>query len=107
MANSIRDIPGASTNALIARDEGATVSGRHSNVRRPEPADPVGLDAVTTTLTSLGSVLGAANKAASSLSSFRAGLVAALKTGIASGTYRPNPDGVARRVAAALRGMKS
>lgn len=106
MANSIQNIPGASTNARIGSDEAATTSGRHLDVRQPEPPDRAGLDTVTT-LTSLGSVLGAANKAASSLSSFRGGLVAALKTGIESGTYRPNPDGVARRVAAALKGMKS
>lgn len=107
MANSIRDIPGASTNPIVASDVGATASGRRTDVRRPEPPDQVALDTVTTTLTSLGSVLGAANKAASKLSSFRVGLVAALRTGIASGTYRPDPNSVARRVAAALREMKS
>jgi flagellar biosynthesis anti-sigma factor FlgM len=60
-----------------------------------------------TNLSAVAGVLGAAAKTASSLSPIRAGLVARIKQQIASGTYRPNPNAVAARVALALRDRRS
>jgi flagellar biosynthesis anti-sigma factor FlgM len=57
----------------------------------------------TTDLSSLGSFIAFAAKAANAQSSMRPGLVASLKAQIASGTYHPDPDEVAARVAAALQ----
>jgi anti-sigma28 factor (negative regulator of flagellin synthesis) len=53
-------------------------------------------------LSALGNFIGTAAKAAMAQNSFRADLVASLKAQIAAGTYHPDPDEVAARVAAAI-----
>ncbi|MGO9356785.1 MAG: flagellar biosynthesis anti-sigma factor FlgM [Xanthobacteraceae bacterium] len=61
-----------------------------------------GSESDRTDVSGAGQILGHALQAAESLSSFHSGLVSELKSQIASGTYRPDPMGVAGAVAKAL-----
>jgi flagellar biosynthesis anti-sigma factor FlgM len=56
-----------------------------------------------TDLSNLGNLIATAAKRASGQSSIRSDVVAALKAQIAAGTYHPDPNEVAARVAAALK----
>lgn len=60
----------------------------------------------STRLTPLGGLLGPARQTAGSIESFRPDVVASVKQQVASGTYRPDPNLVAQRVAAALNAVK-
>jgi flagellar biosynthesis anti-sigma factor FlgM len=60
-----------------------------------------------TTLSPLGQILDSVTQNATPTSSFRPGLVEYLRGAIANGTYQPNADRVAQRVAQALSSLRA
>lgn len=103
MANPIRDI-GVQQSELAV--ETASAASARAVRRDPQGASveptiqPV---SDSTSLSPLGGLVGSAKSI--SVQSFRADLVARLKAQVASGTYRPDPNLVAERVSAAVKGM--
>src|SRR5262245_23861140 len=98
MANSIVNLPGVSTGAVQAPRDEATIAAPARN----QPTDVVTAQpAADAELSTLSAVARNAAKLASSMTSYRADLVSKLKTQIAEGTYRPDPQAVAGRIAAA------
>jgi flagellar biosynthesis anti-sigma factor FlgM len=104
MANSITGIVGTAAGQadLLATSQASqqTVQGASPSANDPAPTTQIS-DA--TNLSSLGSFIATAAKRASGQSSMRSDVVASLKAQIASGTYHPDPNAVAARVAAALK----
>jgi len=105
MANSIPGIGGSSPGPQIdlletSRASKQGVQGASSSASDRAPSTPVS-DA--TELSNLGNFIARAAKLAGAQGSIRPEVVAALKAQIAAGTYRPDPDEVASRVAAALK----
>jgi flagellar biosynthesis anti-sigma factor FlgM len=104
MANSITGIGGAAAGQtdLLQTSQATqqTVQGQS-----PSANDPLATTQISdaTSLSSLGSFIATAAKRASGQSSTRSDLVASLRAQIASGTYHPDPNAVAARVAAALK----
>jgi flagellar biosynthesis anti-sigma factor FlgM len=105
MANSIVSVGGTSPNTQTdilevsrAPQQGVQSSSQSSNdaVAPSEVGD-------ATELSGLGNFIATAAKRASGQSSMRSDLVASLKAQIAAGTYHPDPNEVAARVAAAIR----
>jgi hypothetical protein len=104
MANPVQGVGGGLSAAQIeiagaaqAAPQSITASSRATAVAsQQQPTD-------ATDLSALGSLLGSAVKLASAQTSFRAGLVSSLKAQIAAGSYRPDPDMVAARVAAGIK----
>ena len=108
MANSIPGIGGSSASRQVdivetsrASKQGVAGTSQSASDRA---ASPPASD--TTDLSNLGNFIADAAKAASAQSSIRPELVASLKAQIAAGTYRPDPDEVAARVAAALKSLE-
>jgi negative regulator of flagellin synthesis FlgM len=101
MANSITSIGGSSPNNQVdlletTRATQQSVQGTQSSTAiAPQAGD-------ATNLSSLGNLIATAVKHASGQSSMRSDLVASLKAQIAAGTYNPDPNEVAARVAAAI-----
>jgi flagellar biosynthesis anti-sigma factor FlgM len=104
MANSITGIGAAAAGQtdLLQTSQASqqTVQGPSPSASDPAPTTQVS-DA--TNLSSLGNFIATAAKRASGQSSMRSDLVASLKAQIASGTYHPDPNAVAARIAAALK----
>jgi flagellar biosynthesis anti-sigma factor FlgM len=105
MANSIPGIGGSSPSNQVDIVETSPASKQDIAGSPQSAGDSAASQPATDTtdLSSLGSFIAGAAKAANAQSSIRTGLVASLKAQIASGTYRPDPNEVAARVAAALR----
>ena len=61
----------------------------------------------STDLTGLASVLSSSARTAASIPAVRTDVVERIRAQIDSGTYQPDPDAVAARVASALRGIQS
>jgi flagellar biosynthesis anti-sigma factor FlgM len=105
MANSIPGIGGSSSSAqvdLLETSRAAQQGVQNTPLSASDPAAPVPAgDAAS--LSSLGSFIATVAKLAGSQSSIRPDKVAFLKAQISSGTYQPDPDAVAARVAAALK----
>lgn len=104
MANSIPGVGGASSAQQIepAETSQASKQSLQSGSRNASDTAPSQQVSDATNLSKLGNIIASAAKAAGSQSSIRSGLVASLKAQIAAGTYHPDPDEVAARVAAAL-----
>jgi flagellar biosynthesis anti-sigma factor FlgM len=105
MSNSIRQMNGTLAGVLPVETAGAGASGKNVAGAKAE-ADVSALPTDAASLSPLGGALGSATRAAASLGSFRPELVAAIKSKIAAGSYKPDPNAVASRVALALKGMK-
>ena len=103
MANPIQGVGGALPAPQI-ENAGASQASRQSVSASPQAADvaPQQQAGDGADLSALGNFIGTAAKAAMAQNSFRADLVASLKAQIAAGTYHPDPDEVAARVAAAI-----
>lgn len=105
MANSIPGIGGSSPSPQVdivetSRASKQGIGGSPQSAGDSATSRPA---SDTTDLSKLGSFIAGVAKAANSQSSIRPGLVASLKAQIASGTYHPDPDEVAARVAAAIK----
>ncbi|MGD0072843.1 MAG: flagellar biosynthesis anti-sigma factor FlgM [Candidatus Binataceae bacterium] len=101
MANTITGISNlARVGGAQAADEAANPATSAYGLAGSQGAS--GSESDRTDLSGSGQILGHVLQAAGSLSSFHSGLVRELKSQIASGTYRPDPMGVARAVAKAL-----
>jgi anti-sigma28 factor (negative regulator of flagellin synthesis) len=105
MANSIPGIGGSSSSQQIdiLKTAGASKHGIQSASKAA--SDPVASTqiGVATDLSNLGTMVATAAKRAIASSAIRPEVVASLKAKIAAGTYHPDPDAVAARVAAAIR----
>ncbi len=103
MANTIRDIVSSAADIGLATPAGSSAAARDTTSSATiEPVPSVGGD--KTTLSPLGGLFSSSLRSASAMSSFRAGRVAELKAAVANGTYKPDLDKVAERVAQALKG---
>jgi flagellar biosynthesis anti-sigma factor FlgM len=104
MANSITGIGGSSSSPQVdllstsVATKQAALGG--SQVSNENTSPTVENDA--TSLSSLGSFIAKVSALAAGQSSIRPEVVASIKAQITAGTYRPDPDKVAARVAAAL-----
>jgi len=105
MANSILGVGGSpssqqsgmvETSGASKRDVQSTSQTASDLASSEQPSD-------TTDLSDLGSFIATAAKQAGAQSSIRPDLVASLKAQLAAGTYHPDPDEVAARVAAAIK----
>jgi anti-sigma28 factor (negative regulator of flagellin synthesis) len=100
MANSIRDIAGTVSAPIeAAKVERASV---HNPLMRPRDTGLEVASADSAALSTLAGKLRAAISQASSLSSFRPGVVAQLKSAIANRSYKPDLNQVAARIAAVI-----
>jgi flagellar biosynthesis anti-sigma factor FlgM len=105
MANSIPGIGGSSSSAqvdLLETSRAAQQSVQSTPQSASDPASPASVGEATS-LSILGSFIATVAKLAGSQSSIRPDKVASLKAQITAGTYRPDPDAVAARVAAAFK----
>jgi len=73
----------------------------------PDTSITSGDAADSTDLTGLASVLSSSARTAASIPAVRTDVVERIRAQIDSGTYQPDPDAVAARVASALRGIQS
>ena len=105
MANSILNIGGAAVSQQTNLQETSRASQQTIQDGSRSIKDPVASSQTgdSTNLSTLGNFISTAIKRASTQSSMRSDLVASLKARIASGTYNPDPNAVAARVAAALK----
>jgi flagellar biosynthesis anti-sigma factor FlgM len=102
MAITIADITGAPAN--LAVESASNASAAAARVQSAQDAGrAAALPSDATSLSPLSTMLTSATQAASAQQSLRSDLVASLKAQIANGSYRPDPDAVAARVAAALK----
>ncbi len=105
MANSISGI-GGSTSSPQVDLLGTSAAIRQAGVGGPQGASEITSPAVegdATSLSNLGSFMSRASALAAGQSSIRPDVVASLKSQIAAGTYKPDPNEVAARIAAALK----
>ncbi len=106
MANAIMSL----SNLLRVNDVGPVDgSSNAANVgrRASQPQAATAAEVDRTDLSGQGEVLRSATVTLRSLSTFRSDQVAALKAGIAAGSYQPDPTEVARAVGRALGGVTS
>jgi negative regulator of flagellin synthesis FlgM len=102
MANTITSIGGPSSSNEVDLLETTRASQQSVQGTQSSTAE-ISLQASdATNLSSLGNLIATAAKRASGQSSMRSDLVASLKAQIAAGTYNPDPNEVAARVAAAI-----
>jgi len=103
MANSIT-IVGTSLSQPTDLAESSRASRQNSPGSSPSSSDGPSTSnpSVATDLSDLGNFIMSTAKQASAQRSIRADLVTSLKSQIAAGTYRPDPNEVAARVAAAI-----
>ena len=105
MANSIPGIGGSSSSSQVdlletssASKPGVQVaSSSTGELASPQQANDA------TDLSNLGKFIATAVKSAGARSSIRPDVVASFKAQLAAGTYHPDPNEVAARVAAALK----
>ena len=104
MANSIVVIGNASSSQPIDLAEASRASKQNAQglSQKVSDASSEPSPSVATDLSDLGNFITSTAKEASSQSSIRTELVSSLKAQIATGTYRPDPNEVATRVAAAI-----
>ncbi len=105
MANSISGIGGSAPSPqidLLGTSAAAKQTVLGGSQGAGEITSPTS-EGEATSLSSLGSFIARASALASSQSSIRPEVVASLKSQIAAGTYKPDPDEVAARIAAALK----
>jgi anti-sigma28 factor (negative regulator of flagellin synthesis) len=103
MASTIADIT-AATAASVAVENASSTAAVAARVQSAQDAAKVEAppkDAAS--FSPLSAMLTSATQAASAQQSIRTNLVAMLKSQIADGSHRPDPDAVAARVAAALK----
>ena len=105
MANSIPGIGGSSSSTQVDVAETSRASKEQvqdSSSGRADLASSIQAGD-TTSLSNLGNLIARSARLAGAQRSIRPELVASLKAQIAAGTYHPDPDEVAARVAAALK----
>ena len=105
MANSITGVGGASSGgqAELIQTSRTSQQGVQNASRTGEAASAPGQVTDATDLSKLGNLIATAAKRAGGQSSIRSDLVASLKAQISAGTYNPDPNQVAARVAAAIK----
>lgn len=105
MANSIPGIGGSSASQQVDIVETSRASKQSVQGTSQSASDPASSPQASdsTSLSNLGNFIATAAKLAGAQSSIRPEVVASLKAQIAAGTYHPDPDEVAARVAAALK----
>lgn len=105
MANSIPGIGGSSSSQQVDVSETSRATKRSVQDAAQIANDPAppGQASDATSLSNLGSFIATAARRAGGQGSVRPEVVASLRAQIAAGTYQPDPDEVASRVAVALR----
>ena len=105
MANSIPGIGGSSSSQQVDVLETSRATKRNVQDVAQGANDPASTSEASdaTSLSNLGSFIATAARRAGAQGSVRPEVVASLKAQIAAGTYHPDPDEVASRVAVALR----
>src|SRR5271156_3807119 len=103
MANSIQGIGGSSSSQQVDLLETSRAAQQNVQTTPQSASDPASPTGEAASLSNLGSFIATAVKLAGTQSSIRPDKVASLKAQITAGTYQPDPDAVAARVAAALK----
>jgi anti-sigma28 factor (negative regulator of flagellin synthesis) len=105
MANSITGVGSASSGAQaeLIQTSRTSQQGVQNASQSAEVASLPSQVTDATDLSNLGNLIATAAKRAGGQSSIRSGLVASLKAQISAGTYNPDPNQVAARVAAAIK----